>query len=39
MISEDNVKAAIEQVLKDVPALKPSTENNAGFQIGCRAAD
>jgi hypothetical protein len=33
-ISEDNVKAAIEQVLKDVPALKPSTENNAGFQIG-----
>ena len=33
-ISEDNVKAAIEQVLKDVPALKPSTENKAGFQIG-----
>ena len=33
-ISEDNVKAAIEQVLKDVPALKPSTENNEGFQIG-----
>ena len=25
---------AIEQVLKDVPALKPSTENNEGFQIG-----
>lgn len=33
-ISEDNVKAAIEQVLKDVPALKPGKENNAGFQIG-----
>ena len=33
-ISEDNVKAALEQVLKDVPALKPSTENNDGFQIG-----
>lgn len=33
-ISEDNVKAALEQVLKDVPALKPSTENNEGFQIG-----
>ena len=33
-ISDDNVKAALEQVLKDVPALKPGTENNAGFQIG-----
>ena len=33
-ISEDNVKAALEQVLKYVPALKPSTENNEGFQIG-----
>ena len=33
-ISEGNVKAALEQVLKDVPALKPSTENNDGFQIG-----
>lgn len=33
-ISEDNVKAALEQVLKDVPELKPSTENNEGFQIG-----
>ena len=33
-ISEDNVKAALEQVLKDVPALKPSIENNEGFQIG-----
>ncbi len=33
-ISEDNVKAALEQVLKDVPELKSSTENNEGFQIG-----
>lgn len=33
-ISEDNVKAALEQVIKDVPALKPVQENNAGFQIG-----
>ena len=33
-ISEDNIKASLEQVLKDVPALKPSTENNSGFQIG-----
>lgn len=33
-ISEDNVKAAIEQVLKDVPALKPATDSNGGFQIG-----
>ena len=33
-VSEDNIKASLEQVLKDVPALKPSMENNAGFQIG-----
>ena len=33
-ISEDNVKAALEQVLKDVPALKPATDSNGGFQIG-----
>lgn len=33
-ISEDNVKSALEQVLKDVPALKPAAENNTGFQIG-----
>lgn len=33
-ISEDNIKASLEQVLKDVPALKPAKENNGGFQIG-----
>lgn len=33
-ISDDNIKAALEQVLEDVPALKPATENNTGFQIG-----
>ena len=33
-ISDDNIKAALEQVLKDVPALKPAAENNTGFQIG-----
>ena len=33
-ISEDNVKAALDQVIKDVPALKPVQESNAGFQIG-----
>ena len=33
-ISEDNVKSALEQVLKDVPALKPATDSNGGFQIG-----
>ena len=38
-ISEDNIKASIEQVLKDVPALKPSTENNSGFQIGAPAGN
>ena len=27
-ISEDNVKSALEQVLKDVPALKPATDSN-----------
>lgn len=33
-ISEDNIKAALDQVIKDVPALKPVQESNAGFQIG-----
>lgn len=33
-ISDDNIKAALEQVLKDVPVLKPAAENNTGFQIG-----
>lgn len=33
-ISHDNVKAALEQVLKDVPALKPAKDSNGGFQIG-----
>lgn len=33
-ISDDNIKAALEQVIKDVPALKPIQEGNAGFQIG-----
>ena len=38
-ISEDNIKASLEQVFKDVPALKPSTENNSGFQIGAPAGN
>lgn len=33
-ISEDSIKAALEQVLKDVPALRPAKDNNTGFQIG-----
>jgi activator of 2-hydroxyglutaryl-CoA dehydratase len=33
-ISQDNVKAAINKVLEDVPALKPKKEDNKGFQIG-----
>ena len=33
-ISDDNIKTALEQVLKDVPALKPATESNSGFQMG-----
>lgn len=33
-ISDDNIKTALEQVLKDVPALKPATECNSGFQMG-----
>ena len=34
-ISDDNIKAALKQVLKDVPALKTAKDgNNAGFQIG-----
>ena len=38
-ISEDNIKASLERVLKDVPALKPRTENNSGFQIGAPAGN
>ena len=33
-ISEDNIKSALEQVLTDVPALKPISETNIGFKIG-----
>lgn len=33
-VSEDEVKKAIEQVLEDVPALKPSVETSGGFQVG-----
>lgn len=33
-ISEDSIKAALEQVLKDVPALKPTQGANSGFQLG-----
>ncbi len=33
-ISEDNIKSALEQVLTDVPALKPISETNTGFKIG-----
>jgi hypothetical protein len=33
-LSAENVKAALEKVLKDVPALKPDRAEQAGFQIG-----
>lgn len=33
-LSAENVKAALEKVLKDVPALKPDKAEQAGFQIG-----
>ncbi len=33
-ISDDNIKAALEQVLKDVPALKPVAASSSGFQLG-----
>lgn len=33
-INDDEVKKAIDKVLEDVPALKPSTETSGGFQIG-----
>lgn len=33
-ISADNVKAALNKVLEDVPALKPQKQENKGFQIG-----
>lgn len=33
-INADNVKAAINAVLEDVPAFKPQKETSKGFQIG-----
>lgn len=33
-LSAENVKAALEKVLKDVPALKPDRAEQTGFQIG-----
>ncbi|MDO5293319.1 MAG: hypothetical protein Q4F05_11270 [bacterium] len=33
-ISTDSVKEAINKVLEDVPALKPSNQGNGGFKIG-----
>lgn len=33
-LSAENVKAALEQVLKDVPALKARQTETSGFQIG-----
>ena len=33
-ISEEAIKNAFEQVLKDVPALKASTNSNEGFKVG-----
>lgn len=33
-ISDEAIKNAFEQVLKDVPALKASTNSNEGFKVG-----
>lgn len=33
-ISEEAIKNAFEQVLKDIPALKASTNSNEGFKVG-----
>lgn len=33
-LSAENVKAALEKVIADVPALKPGRAEQAGFQIG-----
>ena len=33
-VSEEAIKNAFEQVLKDVPALKASTNSNEGFKVG-----
>lgn len=38
-ISEENIKEALEQVLKDVPALKPDNGKNTGFQLGAPAGN
>ena len=33
-INDEEVKKAIDKVLEDVPALKPSNESSSGFQVG-----
>ena len=33
-ISEEEIKKAFEEVLKNVPALKASTNSNTGFKVG-----
>lgn len=33
-VNQENLKAALNKVLEDVPALKPSNQQNGGFQIG-----
>lgn len=39
-LNEENVKNAINKVLEDVPALKPSNAGNAGFvQVGAGGAN
>lgn len=33
-LKDENIKAAIAKVVEDVPALKPSAQEQSGFQIG-----
>lgn len=33
-VNQDTLKNALNKVLEDVPALKPTNQGNAGFQIG-----
>lgn len=33
-VSEEEVKKAIDKVLEDIPALKPSNESSGGFKVG-----
>ncbi len=38
-VNQESLKNALNKVLEDVPALKPTTQGNAGFQIGASGSN